>query len=115
MEAAIYGYTSAGMGMMNGLATIYVDGNHAVQGGCQVFDAAFQDILSALSASETLEEYYAAAGEVQDYYAGHAPLIALYWDSLIYAHSSRFENVTVDALFGLNNMNNWFTITEKQA
>ena len=34
MEAAIYGYTAAGMGMGNGLGSIYVDGNHAVQGGC---------------------------------------------------------------------------------
>ena len=33
MEAAIYGYTAAGMGMGNGLGSIYVDGNHAVQGG----------------------------------------------------------------------------------
>ena len=38
MEAAIYGYTAAGMGMKNGLASIYVDGTHPVQGGCQVFD-----------------------------------------------------------------------------
>lgn len=29
------------------------------------------------------------------------------------AHSSGLENVTVDAVFGLNNVNNWFTITEK--
>lgn len=112
MEAAIYGYTSAGMGMMNGLATIYVDGTHAVQGGCQVFDEEFQSLVAALAASQNLDEYYAAAGDVQDYYAEYTPLVALYWDNMMLAHSSRFENVTVDAVFGLNNINNWFTITE---
>ena len=112
MEAAIYGYTSAGMGMMNGLGTIYVDGSHAVQGGCQVFDAAFQELLGELAAAADTEEYYAAAGEVQRYYAEHCPLIALYWDNMLLAHSARLQNVTVDAVFGLNNIVNWFTVTE---
>ena len=113
MEAAIYGYTAAGMGMGNGLGSIYVDGNHAVQGGCQVFDEAFQSILSEMKAAKTIDEYYAGAAKLQDYYAAHMPLIALYWDNMMLAHSSRLENVTVDAVFGLNNVNNWFTITEK--
>lgn len=113
MEAAIYGYTAAGMGMGNGLGSIYVDGSHAVQGGCQVFDEAFQNILSEMKASQTIAEYYEGAAKLQDYYAAHMPLIALYWDNMMLAHSSRLENVTVDAVFGLNNVNNWFTITEK--
>lgn len=113
MEAAIYGYTAAGMGMGNGLGSIYVDGNHAVQGGCQVFDEAFQSILSEVKAAKTIDEYYVGAAKLQDYYAAHMPLIALYWDNMMLAHSSRLENVTVDAVFGLNNVNNWFTITEK--
>lgn len=49
----------------------------------------------------------------QVHYAAHMPLIALYWDNMMLAHSSGLENVTVDAVFGLNNVNNWFTITEK--
>ena len=113
MEAAIYGYTAAGMGMGNGLGSIYVDGNHAVQGGCQVFDEAFQNILSEMKAAKTIDEYYAGAAKLQDYYAAHMPLIALYWDNMMLAYASRLENVTVDAVFGLNNVNNWFTITEK--
>ena len=113
MEAAIYGYTAAGMGMGNGLGSIYVDGSHAVQGGCQVFDEAFQDILSEMKAAKTIAEYYEGAAKLQDYYAAHMPLIALYWDNMMLAHSSRLENVTVDAVFGLNNVNNWFTVTEK--
>lgn len=113
MEAAIYGYTAAGMGMGNGLGSIYVDGNHAVQGGCQVFDGAFQSILSEMKSAKTIDEYYAGAAKLQDYYAAHMPLIALYWDNMMLAYASRLENVTVDAVFGLNNVNNWFTITEK--
>ena len=113
MEATIYGYTAAGMGMGNGLGSIYVDGNHAVQGGCQVFDEAFSSILDELKAAKTIEEYYAGAAKLQDYYAAHMPLIALYWDNMMLAYSSKLDNVTVDAVFGLNNVNNWFSITKK--
>lgn len=113
MEAAIYGYTAAGMGMGNGLGSIYVDGSHAVQGGCQVFDEEFAAILSEMKAAKTIEEYYAGAAKLQDYYAAHMPLIALYWDNMMLAYSSALDNVTVDAVFGLNNVNNWFSITKK--
>lgn len=113
MEAAIYGYTAAGMGMGNGLGSIYVDGNHAVRGGCQVFDEAFSSILDELKAAKTIEEYYTGAAKLQDYYAAHMPLIALYWDNMMLAYSSKLDNVTVDAVFGLNNVNNWFSITKK--
>ena len=113
MEAAIYGYTAAGMGMGNGLGSIYVDGNHAVQGGCQVFDEAVSSILDELKAAKTIEEYYTGAAKLQDYYAAHMPLIALYWDNMMLAYSSKLDNVTVDAVFGLNNVNNWFSITKK--
>ena len=113
MEAAIYGFTAAGMGMRNGLASIYVDGTHPVQGGCQVFDEEFQAILSTMGEAKTVEEYTAAAGSLQDRYAAHTPLIALYWDSQILVHSAAYENFTVDAVFGLNNANTWFSITAK--
>lgn len=113
MEAAIYGYTAAGMGMGDGLASIYVDGSHAVQGGCQVFDEEFSDILGEMQAAKSIEEYYAGASRLQDYYAAHTPMIALYWDNMMMAYSSKLDDVTVDAVFGLNNVNNWFTITKK--
>lgn len=113
MEAALYGYTAAGMGMGNGLATIYVDGSHAVQGGCQVYDEQFTAIRDEMSAAVTIEAYNAAAEKMQAYYAEHLPLVALYWDNMMYAYSAAFENVTIDYVFGLNNVNNWFTITEK--
>jgi peptide/nickel transport system substrate-binding protein len=113
MEAALYGYTSAGMGMGNGLATIYVDGRHAVQGGAQVYDEDFQRILGEMSAAATLEEYVAAAGEMQDFYAAHRTVIGLYWDCLTYGAAARFENIEIDNAFGLNNAMNWLSITEK--
>ena len=111
MEAAIYGFTAAGMGMKNGLASIYVDGTHPVQGGCQVFDGEFQSLLAAMGEAKTVEAYTEAAGALQDWYAAHVPLIALYWDSQILIHSAAYENFTEDAVFGLNNANTWFTIT----
>lgn len=112
-ESAIYGYTPAGMGMMNGLATIYVDGTHPVQGGCQVYDAGFQAIKDKMSEAKVIEDYVAAAGEMQDFYAEHTPLIALYWDNMMYAYSAGLDNVVIDYTFGLNNTSNWFSITAK--
>ena len=85
----------------------------AVQGGCQVFDEAFSAILSEMKSAKTIEEYYVGAAKLQDYYAAHMPLIALYWDNMMLAYSSALDNVTVDAVFGLNNVNNWFSITKK--
>jgi len=113
MEAALFGYTSAGMGMGSGLATIYVDGTHAVQGGAQVYDPAFQTILAAMGSAKTHEEYVKAAGDMQDYYAEHLPVVALYWDSLTYAASASLTDITVDNVFGLNNAVNWLTVTAK--
>ncbi len=113
MEAAIYGYTAAGMGMGDGLGSIYVDGTHAVQGGCQVYDEAFLTILSEMGAAATPEAYYEGAAKLQDYYAEHMPLIALYWDNMMLAHSAKLDNLTADAVFGLNNAANWFTVTIK--
>ena len=113
MEAAIYGYTVAGMGMMNGLGSIYVDGNHPVQGGCQVYDDEFQEILAEMSAARNMDEYNEGAAKLQDFYAQATPLVALYWDNMVHAYSSAFENVTIDYTFGINNVNNWFTISAK--
>ena len=113
MEAALFGYTSAGMSMGSGLGTIYVDGSHAVQGGAQVFDAGFKSAVTALGSAATLDAYAAAAAKVQDYYAEHMPLVGLYWDSLTYGASSKLTGLTVDNVFGLNNANNWFTVKTK--
>ena len=79
---------------------------------------AMPDVMDAKQLAEALQiskagAYYAGAAKLQDYYAAHMPLIALYWDNMMLAYSSALDNVTVDAVFGLNNVNNWFSITKK--
>lgn len=111
MEAAIYGFTSAGMGMGSGLGSIYVDGSHSVQGGCQVFDPDFTHAKTAMDQAQSLEEYYAGAAMMQEYYSEHCPLIALYWDNLLYAYNKDLDGLSADALFGLNHVNNWLNIS----
>ena len=46
-------------------------------------------------------------------YAEHMPLVGLYWDSLTYGSSAKLDNMTVDNNFGLNNANNWLSLTVK--
>ena len=113
MEAAVMGYTSAGMSMGEGLGSIYINGEHAVQGGAQVFDSELKSILNEMKNANILLDYQTSAAKLQDFYAESAPVIALYWDSLIVAHSSKLTNVTLDAVFGINNINNLFTATKR--
>ncbi len=112
-QAAIMAYTTAGVNMKDGLASIYVDGNHAVQGGAQVFDPVFSALLADAGSSATQEEYKTAAAKVQQYYTDNCPIIPLFWDSSILAASARFEGLHCDSGFGLNNIANWFSLTEK--
>lgn len=106
-QAAINGFTEAGMGMKDGFASIYVDKSHPVQGGCQVDDEVFSGILENMRKAKTKEEYNAAAGSLQDYYADNVPIIALYWDNLNYVHSSKLSGLKTDAVFGINNVVSW--------
>ncbi len=111
-EAALFGYTSAGMGMMNGLGTIYVDKFHSVQGGCQVDDPQFAAALSKMSSAKDIDQYIDGAHDMQDFYAEHTPLIALYWDSMSFAVSSKYSGYQIDNVFGLNNVDTWFNLKE---
>jgi len=115
MEAAINGFTAAGMGMGAGLGSIYVDKNHSVQGGCQVDDGEFVSILNEMNYASSIDEYCAAAGKLQDYYSSAVPLIALFGDNIIYAHSSALSGFVVDYTFGLNNVNTWFSLKRGEA
>lgn len=109
-QSAIMGYTSAGMAMMSGLGTIYIDGNHTVQGGAQVFDPKFDEIISNLKSSNTIEQYIGHAKECQEYYANNAPAIALFWDSSVQAYNKKLSGLVVDSNFGLLNYRTWFSI-----
>jgi len=112
-QAAINGFTEAGMGMGNGLGAIYVDKKHAVQGGCQAEGGVFSDIMSELASANTVEAYEAAAGRLQDYYSEETPLIALFWDNLTYVCSSSVKNVIIDGVFGINNVENWLSVVKE--
>ena len=79
-----------------------------------MYDEQFKTILSEMSEAKVMEDYEKAAGKMQDFYAEEVPFLALYWDNMMYAYSSGYENLTVDYTFGLNNANTWFTITEKK-
>ena len=80
---------------------------------CYNFRYQFEEILAELGGATTLDAYYESAGKLQNYYAEHLPFLALYWDNMMFAYAAKLNNLTVDAVFGLNNVNNWFTITEK--
>ena len=107
MEAAIMGYTAFGM---KNLGDMYINGNHQTQGGAQVFDDSLNEIINSLNNAKTLEEYINYAGQLQDFYAQETPAIALYWDSLIVAYSALLTDITLDSTFGINNINNWFSM-----
>lgn len=111
-QAALFGFTSAGMGMMNGLGTIYVDKSHPVQGGAQVTDPKFVEALNMMAKATNIEEYYQGAYAMQDFYSEQTPVVALYWDSMSFAVSSRFTGYVIDNVFGLNNVETWFNIKE---
>lgn len=112
-EAAIIGFTAAGMDMMGGLSSIYIYGGHGVQGGAQVFDKEFEGIYNDLQSASAEAQYFDAAKRCQEYYAEHAPAIALYWDSYVYARDNRVSGFVVDANFGLFSLETWASITIK--
>lgn len=111
MQAAIMGFTAYGM---SNLGDMYIDGNHTVQGGAQVFSETLTAIRGELSSAKTLDEYTAAASRLQDFYAEEIPAIALFWDSVIIARASNLEGIVIDVTFGLNNVNQWFSMTKQQ-
>lgn len=112
MEAAIYGYTAFGMAGGAGLGSMYMDAKHAVQGGAQVSDPAFQAALAAMTAAATMDDYYAHAAELQQFYAAELPAIALYWDATVVAYQAALTGIQVDATFGIFNYNTWFSIAK---
>lgn len=112
-EMALFGFTSAGVEMGSGIATIYVDKYHNVQGGCQVSDEAFQNILKELRSAKTIEEYYLGAAKTQEYYEANTPLIALYHDNNNYVVIGEYEGYAIDSLFGINNVNTYINLKRK--
>lgn len=109
-QAAIMGYTSAGMAMGGGLGSIYVYGAHDVQGCAQVFDKDFEDIYNALTTASTMKDYLSAAQDCQQWYSDNTPVVPLYCDVFTYAYSSRFDGFVTDGNFGIINVASWYSV-----
>lgn len=110
MECAIMGYTA--YGVSSDLGSKYVDGNNAVQGGAQVYSDELTTIINDFSNAKTIDEYNDAAGRLQDFYESELPVISLFSDGLVYARSTSLGGIVIDATYGLNNANLWFSITK---
>ena len=65
-----------------------------------------------MAKATNIEEYYQGAYAMQDFYSEQTPVVALYWDSMSFAVSSRFTGYVIDNVFGLNNVETWFNIKE---
>ena len=112
-EACILGFTSAGMDMMDGLGSIYVNKNHEVQGVAQVSESNFEDILKSMSSSANFDEYAKNAANLQYFYDEYLPVIALFWDSNVNVYNNKYTNLVADSLWGLNSLINWMNIKVK--
>ncbi len=112
-QACILGFTEAGMNMMQGMGSIYINKNHAVQGVAQVNDATFLNAINAMGSASSLEAYETACHSLQDYYAENIPVAALFWDANVTPYNSRLSNMKSDANWGLNSFINWFNISIK--
>lgn len=110
MECAIMGYTA--FGVSSDLGAKYINGNHAVQGGAEVYSDELTKIINDFSSASNMNDYVAAAERLQDFYASELPVISLFSDGLVYARSSSLGGIVIDATYGLNNANLWFSITK---
>ena len=65
-----------------------------------------------MASAKDIDEYYEGAHAMQDFYSEQMPVIALYWDSMSFAVSTRYSGYVIDNVFGLNNVETWFSIRE---
>ena len=112
-EAAIFGYTPFGLNSGAGFGAIYMDANHPVQGGGQVKDQKFSEIITKLTTSKTLEEYSENAKLIQKYYETNIPAISLFSANTSYVFSAKYDNFAIDSTFGIINYKTWENISKK--
>ncbi len=110
--AVITGLTPFGMAKAQGMASLYIWGENSMGYG-QVYDESYKALLDTASAASTIEDYKAAAAELQTYYAENLPAIALFWDSHVQAFSNKLSGFEVDGTFGILNVRSWYSITSK--
>ena len=111
-QAMVSKFTAYGMSAGAGMGAIYM----SAAGSCaqaQITDEEYAEIVARLGSATTMEDYYAAAADCQEYYAANIPAVALYWDCYIQAYNSRLSGFVTDGTFGLLNMLTWFSIEEQ--
>ena len=108
--AVITGLTAYGMGMNQGLASLYLWGENAMSYG-QVYDEAYKALLDRAAAAAGMDEYKAIAADIQNYYAETIPAVALFWDAHIQAFNNRYSGFSVDGTFGILNVQTWATLS----
>jgi len=111
-QAMVSKFTAYGMSSGAGMGAIYMSADGSCAQG-QITDEEYASIVNKLGSAVTMEEYYAAAKECQEYYAENMPAIALYWDCYIQAYNSKLSGFVTDGTCGILNMSTWFTIEEK--
>lgn len=107
--AVITGLTPYGMSMKQGMASLYIYGENPMGYG-QVYDEAFKALLDKADAAANMDEYKAAAAEIQKYYAETIPAIALFWDDHVQAYASQYSGFVVDSTFGIMNVQTWMNL-----
>jgi len=108
--SVITGLTAFGMGMNQGLASLYLWGENPMSYG-QVYDNDFKSLLDRADAATSMDEYKTVAADIQNYYAETIPAIALFWDAHVQAFNSRYNGFEVDGTFGIMNVQTWMTLS----
>jgi peptide/nickel transport system substrate-binding protein len=111
-QAMVSKFTAYGMSAGAGMGAIYMSAAGSCAQG-QITDEEYAAIVGELGSAVTIEEYYAAAKECQEYYAENMPAIALYWDCYIQAYNSRLSGFVVDVTCAIFKLPTWFTIEQK--
>lgn len=98
-DMAVTGTTMVGMTMFAGYGTHYFD-NRAV-GYAVVKDRNFTVLCDDLYNATSADQNQALGGDVQRYYAGQLPAIALYWNDNIQPYNKKFEGWSVSPVYGI--------------
>ncbi len=104
--AVITGLTPFGMAMRLGMGSEYIWAGNQM-GYAQVADEEYGALLEQAGSASSMEEYNAAAAQMQQYYAAHMPAVALFWDAHVQAFNSAYSGFAVDGTFGLLNAETW--------
>ena len=73
-------FTAYGMSSGAGMGSSYMSGLGTSSGQGQIMDAAYAEIVDRLGSATSMEEYFAAAADCQEYYAANTSSVALYRD-----------------------------------